>query len=128
MVKIIKKLKVIKSWWGSKESDEVHDFKSGKDTAEENEMERGWQYWWWCWGIHERSWAQIKTWDDIVKFFSTNEFQVEMCIDNSTNLTGDFVIKLVIDVKFEEFRNTLRDEKLENFFKSGCFGHFDEGG
>ena len=65
---------------------------------------------------------------DVVKFFNIDEFQVEMCIDNSTNLTRDFVVKLVIDVKFDDFRKILRDEKLEYFFKSGCFGFFDAEG
>ena len=64
----------------------------------------------------------------MVKIFSISKFQVELCIDNPTNLTGDFVVKSLIEVEYDDFKKTLRDENLGDFFKSGCFGHFNAGG
>ncbi|KAG5573787.1 hypothetical protein H5410_063553 [Solanum commersonii] len=47
-----------------------------------------------------------------------------MPIDEPTNLTGDFVVKSVMGAKFDAFRTILMKEKLEDFFKSSCFGYF----
>ncbi|KAH0737467.1 hypothetical protein KY290_036172 [Solanum tuberosum] len=52
------------------------------------------------------------------------KFQVEMPIDDPTNLTGDFVVKSAMGAKFDAFRTILMNEKLEDFFKSSCFGYF----
>lgn len=69
-----------------------------------------------------------KTRHELVKNFTISKFKVELCIDNPTNLTGGFVVKSLLEVKYDDFKKTLRDEKLGDFFKSGCFGHFDAGG
>ncbi|KAG5627958.1 hypothetical protein H5410_013176 [Solanum commersonii] len=62
--------------------------------------------------------------EDVVKTFNIDKFQVEMPIDDPTNLTGDFVVKLAMGAKFDAFRTILMNEKLEDFFKSSCFGYF----
>ncbi|KAH0693758.1 hypothetical protein KY285_020855 [Solanum tuberosum] len=62
--------------------------------------------------------------EDVVKTFIIDKFQVEMPIDDPTNLTGDFVVKSAMDAKFDAFRTILMDEKLEDFFKSSYFGYF----
>ncbi|KAH0699093.1 hypothetical protein KY284_013308 [Solanum tuberosum] len=62
--------------------------------------------------------------EDVVKTFNINKFQVEMPIDDPTNLTGDFVVKSAMGAKFDAFRTILMNEKLEDFFKSSCFGYF----
>ncbi|KAH0730698.1 hypothetical protein KY285_001610 [Solanum tuberosum] len=62
--------------------------------------------------------------EDVVKTFNIDKFQIEMPIDDPTNLTGDFVVKSVMGAKFDAFRTILMNEKLEDFFKSSCFGYF----
>ncbi|KAH0670091.1 hypothetical protein KY289_024584 [Solanum tuberosum] len=62
--------------------------------------------------------------EDVVKTFNIDKFQVEMPIDDPTNLTGDFVVKSVMGAKFNAFRTILMNEKLGDFFKSSCFGYF----
>ncbi|KAH0753935.1 hypothetical protein KY290_024205 [Solanum tuberosum] len=62
--------------------------------------------------------------EGVIKTFNIDKFQVEMPIDDPTNLTGDFVVKLVMGAKFDAFRTILMNEKLEDFFKSSCFGYF----
>uniref|UniRef100_M1CCK5 DUF1985 domain-containing protein n=1 Tax=Solanum tuberosum TaxID=4113 RepID=M1CCK5_SOLTU len=62
--------------------------------------------------------------EDVVKIFNIDKFHVEMPIDDPTNLTGDFVVKSVMGAKFDAFRTILMNEKLEDFFKSSCFGYF----
>lgn len=62
--------------------------------------------------------------EDVVKTFNIDKFQVEMLIDDPTNLTGDFVVKSAMGAKFDAFRTILMNEKLEDFFKSSCFGYF----
>ncbi|KAG5612051.1 hypothetical protein H5410_023332 [Solanum commersonii] len=62
--------------------------------------------------------------EDVVKTFNIDKFQVEMPIDDPTNLTSDFVVKSAMDAKFDAFRMILMDEKLDDFFKSSYFGYF----
>ncbi|KAG5601714.1 hypothetical protein H5410_033084 [Solanum commersonii] len=62
--------------------------------------------------------------EDVVKTFNIDKFQVEMPIDDPTNLTSDFVVKSAMGTKFDAFRTILMNEKLEDFFKSSCFGYF----
>ncbi|KAH0693922.1 hypothetical protein KY285_021019 [Solanum tuberosum] len=62
--------------------------------------------------------------EDVVKTFNIDKFQVEMPIDDPTNLIGDFVVKSAMGAKFDAFRTILMNEKLEDFFKSSCFGYF----
>ncbi|KAG5596069.1 hypothetical protein H5410_037301 [Solanum commersonii] len=62
--------------------------------------------------------------EDVVKTFNIDKFQVEMPIDDPTNLTGDFVVKSAMGAKFDAFKTILMNEKLEDFFKSSCFGYF----
>ncbi|KAG5591305.1 hypothetical protein H5410_041819 [Solanum commersonii] len=62
--------------------------------------------------------------EDVVKTFNIDKFQVEMPIDDPTNLTGDFVVKSAMGTKFDAFRTILMNEKLEDFFKFSCFGYF----
>ncbi|KAG5596023.1 hypothetical protein H5410_037255 [Solanum commersonii] len=62
--------------------------------------------------------------EDVVKTFNIDKFQVEMPIDDPTNLTGDFVVKSAMGAKFDPFRTILMNEKLEDFFKSSYFGYF----
>ncbi|KAH0659568.1 hypothetical protein KY289_028316 [Solanum tuberosum] len=62
--------------------------------------------------------------EDVVKIFNIDKFHVEMPIDDPTNLTGDFVVKSAMGAKFDAFRTILMNEKLEDFFKSSCFGYF----
>ncbi|KAG5601871.1 hypothetical protein H5410_033241 [Solanum commersonii] len=62
--------------------------------------------------------------EDVVKTFNIDKFQVEMPIDDPTNLTGDFVVKSAMGAKVDAFRTILMNEKLDDFFKSSCFGYF----
>ncbi|KAH0777779.1 hypothetical protein KY290_009190 [Solanum tuberosum] len=62
--------------------------------------------------------------EDVVKTFNIDKFQVEIPINNPTNLTGDFVVKSAMGAKFDAFRMILMNEKLENFFKSSYFEYF----
>ncbi|KAH0746449.1 hypothetical protein KY285_008106 [Solanum tuberosum] len=62
--------------------------------------------------------------EDVAKNFNIDKFHVEMPIDDPTNLTGDFVVKSAMGAKFDAFRTILMNEKLEDFFKSSCFGYF----
>ncbi|KAH0659056.1 hypothetical protein KY285_027605 [Solanum tuberosum] len=62
--------------------------------------------------------------EDVVKTFNIDKFQVEMPIDDPTNLTGDFVVKSAMGAKVDAFRTLLMNEKLDDFFKSSCFGYF----
>ncbi|KAG5592704.1 hypothetical protein H5410_043218 [Solanum commersonii] len=55
--------------------------------------------------------------EDVVKTFNIDKFQVEMPIDDPTNLTA-------MGAKFNAFRTILMNEKLEDFFKSSYFGYF----
>lgn len=45
---------------------------------------------------------------------------------NNTELTGDFLVKSQLVKPFDEFRDTMKKEKLEEFCKKSCFGHFLE--
>ncbi|KAF3647663.1 hypothetical protein FXO38_18568 [Capsicum annuum] len=47
-----------------------------------------------------------------------------MPIDDPTDLTGDFVVKSLLGKNCDDFRNILRKEKLEDLFRSNCFGYF----
>uniref|UniRef100_M1AQR9 Uncharacterized protein n=1 Tax=Solanum tuberosum TaxID=4113 RepID=M1AQR9_SOLTU len=47
-----------------------------------------------------------------------------MPIDDPTNLACHFVVKSAMGAKFDAFRTILMNEKLEDFFKSSCFGYF----
>ena len=62
--------------------------------------------------------------EDVVKTFNIDKFQVEMPIDDPTNLTGDFVVKSAMGAKVDALRTILMNEKLDDFFKSSCFGYF----
>ncbi|KAH0633613.1 hypothetical protein KY284_036399 [Solanum tuberosum] len=70
-----------------KESEKGDDIKSGKYAEEETEKD-----------------------DEELIILSIDKFQVKMPIDNPTNLTGDFVVKSVMDIKFDDFRKTFRDK------------------
>ncbi|KAF3619406.1 hypothetical protein FXO38_20725 [Capsicum annuum] len=65
-----------------------------------------------------------KSQHDPIKTISIDSFHVEMPIDNPANLIGDFVVKSVMGKYFDKFRNIIKKEKLEDFFRSSCFGHF----
>ncbi|KAG5617242.1 hypothetical protein H5410_017066 [Solanum commersonii] len=54
--------------------------------------------------------------EDVVKTFNIDKFQVEMPIDDPTNLIGDFVVKSAMGAKFDAFRTIL--------MKENCFGYF----
>ncbi|KAF3673874.1 hypothetical protein FXO37_06713 [Capsicum annuum] len=47
-----------------------------------------------------------------------------MPIDNPVELTDDFVVKSLLGKPFDKFKNTMKKEKLEEFFKKDCFGRF----
>ncbi|KAH0673934.1 hypothetical protein KY290_026183 [Solanum tuberosum] len=88
----------------SEEGDEEHRDESASDEGDDIESEEGDE--------------------DVVKTFNIDKFQVEMPIDDPTNLTCHFVVKSAMGAKFDAFRTILMNEKLENFFKSSCFGYF----
>ncbi|KAH0659331.1 hypothetical protein KY289_028079 [Solanum tuberosum] len=88
----------------SKEGDEEDGDENESDEGDDTESEEGDE--------------------DVVKTFNIDKFQVEMPIDDPTNLTGDFVVKSAMGAKFDAFRTILMNEKLEDFFKSSCFGYF----
>ncbi|XP_049353867.1 uncharacterized protein LOC125818387 [Solanum verrucosum] len=56
-----------------------------------------------------------------VKTFSIDKFQVKMPIDDDTNF-GDSVVKSVMGKVFDKFKVILKEQKLETFFRSSCFG------
>ncbi|KAH0644117.1 hypothetical protein KY290_035022 [Solanum tuberosum] len=56
-----------------------------------------------------------------VKTLSIDKFQVKMPIDDDTNF-GDSVVKSVMGKVFDKFRVILKEQKLETFFRSSCFG------
>ncbi|KAF3626922.1 putative glycerol-3-phosphate 2-O-acyltransferase 6-like [Capsicum annuum] len=49
-----------------------------------------------------------------------------MPIDELAELAGEFVVKSLLGKPFDEFRNTMKKEKLEEFCKKSYFGHFIE--
>ncbi|KAK4708993.1 hypothetical protein R3W88_029918 [Solanum pinnatisectum] len=58
---------------------------------------------------------------EFVKTFSIDKFQVKMPIDDDTDF-GDSVVKSVMGKVFDKFRVILKEQKLETFFRSSCFG------
>uniref|UniRef100_M1ANK1 Uncharacterized protein n=1 Tax=Solanum tuberosum TaxID=4113 RepID=M1ANK1_SOLTU len=58
---------------------------------------------------------------EFVKTFSIDKFQVKMPIDDDTDF-GDCVVQSVMGKVFDQFRVILKEQKLETFFRSSCFG------
>ncbi|WMV53225.1 hypothetical protein MTR67_046610 [Solanum verrucosum] len=96
----------------SDEGDDTESEKGDEEDGDENESDEG------------DDTESEEGDEDVVKNFNIDKFQVEMPIDDPTNLTGDFVVKSAMGAKFDAFRTMLMNEKLEDFFKSSCFGYF----
>ena len=49
-----------------------------------------------------------------------------MPIDDPTELTGDLVLKCQLGKSFDEFRNIMKNENIDELFKKSYFRHFLE--
>ncbi|KAF3639632.1 hypothetical protein FXO38_22552 [Capsicum annuum] len=67
---------------------------------------------------------RLKSQHNPFKTISIDRFEVEMQIHNPVELTGNFVVKSQSGNPFNEFKNIMKKEKLEKFFKKSSFGHF----
>ncbi|KAF3680780.1 putative protein EIN4-like [Capsicum annuum] len=47
----------------------------------------------------------------------------ELC-DGSTDLTGDLVVKSVMEKSFDAFRKIRSEQKLDSYFRKSCFGQY----
>ncbi|PHU02842.1 hypothetical protein BC332_28093 [Capsicum chinense] len=62
--------------------------------------------------------------EDLVKTFSIDRYSVRMQCDGTTDLTGDLVVKSVMEKSFEAFKKILQEQKLDSCFRKSCFGHY----
>ncbi|PHU09131.1 hypothetical protein BC332_20991 [Capsicum chinense] len=62
--------------------------------------------------------------EELVKTFSIDRYPVRMQYDGSTDLMGDFVVKLAMEKSFDTFRKILQEQKLDSYFKETCFGQY----
>ncbi|PHU23588.1 hypothetical protein BC332_08695 [Capsicum chinense] len=62
--------------------------------------------------------------EELVKTFSIDHYPVRMQCDGATNLTGDLVVKSVMEKSFDAFRKILREQKLNSYFRKSCFGQY----
>ncbi|PHU30916.1 hypothetical protein BC332_03009 [Capsicum chinense] len=62
--------------------------------------------------------------EELVKAFSIDHYPVRIQCDGAADLTGDFVVKLVIGKSFNAFRKILREQKLDAYFRDSCFGKY----
>ncbi|PHU28616.1 hypothetical protein BC332_00709 [Capsicum chinense] len=62
--------------------------------------------------------------EELVKTFSIDRYPVRMQCDGAIDLTGDFVVKSVMEKSFDVFRKILREQKLDSYFRESCFGQY----
>ncbi|PHU23277.1 hypothetical protein BC332_08384 [Capsicum chinense] len=62
--------------------------------------------------------------EDLVKTFSIDRYPVRMQYDGATDLTGDFVVKSAMGKSLDSFRKILREQKLDAYFREGCFWQY----
>ncbi|PHU08599.1 hypothetical protein BC332_20459 [Capsicum chinense] len=62
--------------------------------------------------------------EDLVKTFSIDRYPVRMWCDGATDLTGDLVVKSVMEKSFDAFRKTLQEQKLDSYFRESYFGQY----
>ncbi|KAM3359145.1 hypothetical protein P3S68_022078 [Capsicum galapagoense] len=62
--------------------------------------------------------------EELVKTFSIDRYPVRMQCDGATDLTGDLVVKLVMEKSFDAFRKILREQKLDSYFRESYFGKY----
>ncbi|KAK4356301.1 hypothetical protein RND71_025272 [Anisodus tanguticus] len=55
---------------------------------------------------------------------SIDKYGVRTPLDDHSDLTGDIVIKSGMEKSFDNFRGTLKEFELENFYRARCFGYF----
>ncbi|PHT43195.1 hypothetical protein CQW23_17220 [Capsicum baccatum] len=58
--------------------------------------------------------------EELVKIFSINRYPMRMQCDGATDLTGDLVVKSVMEKCFDAFKKILQEQKLDSYF-SECF-------
>ncbi|KAF3645218.1 putative glycerol-3-phosphate 2-O-acyltransferase 6-like [Capsicum annuum] len=68
----------------------------------------------------------LKSQYKVVKTVSIDRFQVAMLIDDPVELTGDLVLKCQLGKPFDEFRNTMKNESIDELCKKSFFGYFLE--
>ncbi|PHU30492.1 hypothetical protein BC332_02585 [Capsicum chinense] len=49
---------------------------------------------------------------------------MRMQCDGATDLTGDLMVKSVMEKSFNVFRKILREQKLDSYFRENCFGQY----
>ncbi|KAF3665975.1 hypothetical protein T459_05535 [Capsicum annuum] len=49
---------------------------------------------------------------------------MRMQCDGATDLTGDLMVKSVMEKSFDAFRKILREQKLDSYFRKSCFGKY----
>ncbi|KAF3667312.1 hypothetical protein FXO37_10077 [Capsicum annuum] len=62
--------------------------------------------------------------DELVKAFSIDSYSIRMQCDGATDLTGDFMVKSIMEKSFDSFRKILQDKKLDAYFRDNCFGQY----
>ncbi|PHT67484.1 hypothetical protein T459_26971, partial [Capsicum annuum] len=62
--------------------------------------------------------------EELVKTFSIDRYPLRMKCDGATDLTGDLVVKPVIEKSFDAFRKILREQKLDSYFSKSSFGKY----
>ncbi|PHU07189.1 hypothetical protein BC332_23678 [Capsicum chinense] len=62
--------------------------------------------------------------EELVKTFSIDRYPVRMQCDGATDLMGDLVVKSVMEKSFDTFKKILREQKLDSYFREGCFGKY----
>ncbi|KAF3645472.1 putative glycerol-3-phosphate 2-O-acyltransferase 6-like, partial [Capsicum annuum] len=62
--------------------------------------------------------------EELVKAFSIDRYPVRMQCDGTADLTGDFMVKSVMEKSFDAFRKILREQKLDAYFRDSCFGKY----
>lgn len=67
-----------------------------------------------------------KSQHDTVKIICIDRFQVVMTINDPAELTGDLVLKCQSGKPFDDFRNIMKNENIDELFKKSYFGHFLE--
>ncbi|PHT55704.1 hypothetical protein CQW23_04190 [Capsicum baccatum] len=59
--------------------------------------------------------------EELVKTFSIDRYPMRMQCDGATDLTGDLMVKSVMEKSFDAFRKILREQKLDSYFRKSCF-------
>ncbi|KAF3653145.1 putative protein EIN4-like [Capsicum annuum] len=62
--------------------------------------------------------------EELVKTFSIDRYPVRMQSDSATDLTGDLMVKSIMEKSFDAFRKILREQKLDSYFRESCFGKY----